>query len=164
MINSSDTFSVSYLYIFIKFKSTLITDKVISHRRWCAPNHRQHDCLCGNLFRLTTKKTSSSERASNMDCVSMSWYHHERWALIGGPGPLFTKRTTFYRKISCREIVCYNDRIALKVDRHFGTTASEVAVKFRSDLKVLNRYIAASRLHEILRDSKAARIIILHSK
>ena len=44
-----------------------------------------------------------------------------------------------------------NDRIALKFDRHLGSDAVEVAVKFQSDWKSLNQNLAASRLHEILR-------------
>ena len=50
-----------------------------------------------------------------------------------------------------REIGCYNDSIALKFDRHLGSTAAEVPVKFQSDWKCLNPNLAASRLHEILR-------------
>ena len=48
-------------------------------------------------------------------------------------------------------IGCYNDCIALKFDRHFGSTATEVPVKFQSDWKSLNPNLAASRLHELLR-------------
>ena len=42
-------------------------------------------------------------------------------------------------------------RIALKFDRHLGSTAAEVPVKFLSDWKSLNPNLAASRLREILR-------------
>ena len=40
---------------------------------------------------------------------------------------------------------CYNDRIALKLDRHLGRAAAEVTVKFKSDWKSLNLNLAASR-------------------
>ena len=42
-------------------------------------------------------------------------------------------------------------RIALKFDRHIGSTAAEVHVKFQSDQTILNTHLAASRLYEILR-------------
>ena len=54
-------------------------------------------------------------------------------------------------KSRSREIGCYNDHIALNFDRHIGSVAAEVPVKFRSDWKNLNPNRAASRIHEILR-------------
>ena len=44
-----------------------------------------------------------------------------------------------------------NCRIALEIDRHIGSTAAEVPVKFQSDRTILNTNLAASRLYEILR-------------
>ena len=48
---------------------------------------------------------------------------------------------TSYRKIS-RSLetasLCYNDRIALKFDRHLDSTAAEMPVKFQSVWKSLN--------------------------
>ena len=49
-----------------------------------------------------------------------------------------------------REIGYYNDRIALKFDRHLGSGAAEVPVKFQSDGTSLNPNLAASRIREIL--------------
>ena len=49
-----------------------------------------------------------------------------------------------------REIGCYKDRIALKFNRHLGSSAAELPVKFQSDGTSLNRNLAASRLREIL--------------
>ena len=49
------------------------------------------------------------------------------------------------------EIGNLNCRIALKFDRHIGSTAAEVPVKFPSDRTILNTNLAASRLYEILR-------------
>ena len=52
-------------------------------------------------------------------------------------GPLFTKRWDVLPphlvKSRSREIGCYNDRIALKFDRHLGSAAVEVPFKFRND-------------------------------
>ena len=42
-------------------------------------------------------------------------------------------------------------RIALTFDRHIGSTAAEVPVKFHSDRTILNTNLAASRLYEVLR-------------
>ena len=39
----------------------------------------------------------------------------------------------------------------MKFDRHIGSTAAEVPVKFRSDRTILDTNLAASRLDEILR-------------
>ena len=50
---------------------------------------------------------------------------------------------------SC-EIGCYNDRIALKLDRHLGGITAEVPVKCQSDWRNLHPNIAASILNEIL--------------
>ena len=49
-----------------------------------------------------------------------------------------------------REIWCYNDCIALKFYRRFGSGAANVPVIFQSDWKSLNSAIAASKLHDIL--------------
>ena len=49
------------------------------------------------------------------------------------------------------EIDTLNFRIALKFDRHIGSTAAEVPVKFESDTTIPNTNLAASRFYEILR-------------
>ena len=51
----------------------------------------------------------------------------------------------------CLEIGNLNYLIDLKFDGHIGSTAAEVTVKFQSDRTILNTNLAASRLHEILR-------------
>ena len=75
--------------------------------------------------------------------------------LWSSSGPLFTKRLGVLPpnlvKSRSREIGCYNDRIALKFDRHLGSTAADLPVNFQSDMKSLNPNLAASRLDEILR-------------
>ena len=71
------------------------------------------------------------------------------------PGPLFNKRTVVLppnlAKSRNRQIIYHNDRIVLKFDRHLGSVAAEVPVKFQSDRKSLNPKLVVSRLHEILR-------------
>ena len=61
--------------------------------------------------------------------------------LFRNPGPVFTKRTDVLPQDLVgswsREIGCYSDRIALKFDRHLGSAAAEVHVKFQSDYKSL---------------------------
>ena len=54
-------------------------------------------------------------------------------------------------KSRSHEIGTLNCCIALKFDRHIGSTAAEVPVKFQSDRTILNTNLAASRLYEILR-------------
>ena len=62
----------------------------------------------------------------------------------------YPKRRLFVRSRS-HKIGTFNCRIALKFDRHIGSTAAEVPVKFQSDRTILNTNLAASRLYEILR-------------
>ena len=52
-------------------------------------------------------------------------------------GPLFASSSNLVKSPNCM-IGCYNDRIALTFDRHFGSTAAEVPVKFQGDWKSLN--------------------------
>ena len=54
-------------------------------------------------------------------------------------------------KSQSREIGCYNDCIALKFDRHLGSAAAEVPVKFQSEWNCKNPNLGAPRLHDILR-------------
>ena len=54
--------------------------------------------------------------------------------------PLFTNRADVlppnFVKSRSREIVCYNDRIALKFDRYLTSDVAEVPIKFQNDWKV----------------------------
>ena len=50
-----------------------------------------------------------------------------------------------------REIGCHNGRIVLEFDRHLGSTAAGMPVRFQSDWKILHLNLTGSRLHEILR-------------
>ena len=48
------------------------------------------------------------------------------------------------------KIGCYNDRFALKFDRHLHSPAAKGFVKYQIDWKSLNANLAASELYEIL--------------
>ena len=65
---------------------------------------------------------------------------------------IFTKRTDVFpydvMKSRSHQIGCYNDRIALKFDRHLGGATAEVPVKFQSNWESLNRM---SRLEHFTR-------------
>ena len=72
-----------------------------------------------------------------------------------GTGETFEGSTTkkkylYVVKSRSREIGTLNCCIALKFDRHIGSTAAKVPVKFQSDRTILNTNLAASRLYEIL--------------
>ena len=81
--------------------------------------------------------------------VSIYLYH------IYTSGPIFTKRTDILQqdlmKSQNHGIGCYNIRIAPTFERHLGSAAAHVPVKFQSNGKIINPNLAASRLHEILR-------------
>ena len=82
------------------------------------------------------------------------WIAGKKPLVKRAPEPLFTKRWDVLPpnlvKTRSREVGCYNDRVALKSDRHLGVNAIEMPVKFLSDRNSLNPNLAASRLHEIL--------------
>ena len=71
------------------------------------------------------------------------------------PGHLFTKRTDALPqdlvKSRSREIRVEIFSIALKFDRHLDSSTAEMPVKFQSDTSIIEPNLAASRLHEILR-------------
>ena len=73
----------------------------------------------------------------------------------GSPGLLLTGRTDVLPpslvNYWSHEIGCYNDRIDLKLDKHLGSAAADVLAKLQNDWKSLNLNLAASSLHEILR-------------
>ena len=67
--------------------------------------------------------------------------------------PLFTKQTDVLPpdliKSRSREIRVKTFSIALKIDRHLGSSASEMLVKFYNDTIIIKSNLAASRLREI---------------
>ena len=65
------------------------------------------------------------------------------------PGPHLNIRKDLVKSRS-HEIGTLNCHITLKFDRHIGSTAAEVPVKFQGDRTILNANLAASRLYEIL--------------
>ena len=87
------------------------------------------------------------------DVLSISF---NRYGSLSDSGPLFTNRTDVLPhdlvKSRSHEIGCYNDRIGMKSDRHLGSAVAEIPFTFQSDRKSLNPKLAASRLHEILRE------------
>ena len=70
----------------------------------------------------------------------------ESWAPSQYPKRRLSVRS---RKVSKPRDWYFN--LALTFDRHIGSTAADVPVKFHSDRKILNTNLAASRLYEILR-------------
>ena len=81
-------------------------------------------------------------------CVN-EWRQDPPW-IQPDPGPDSICDKTSYRKISCNLEVArlVVKIIALKFDRHIGSTAAEAPVKFQSDFKILDANLEASRLHE----------------
>ena len=87
-------------------------------------------------FNLTTN--NSMQRQAQ--CINLGLYSLS--------GKAFTANLVETRS---REIGWYDGRIALKFDRHLGTDATEVPVKFQSDWKRFNPNLTASKFREILR-------------
>ena len=58
-------------------------------------------------------------------------------------------------KSRSREIGCYEDCIAQKFDKHLGSLAADVPIKFQSDWKSLNQNLEALKLRglEVMRPS-----------
>ena len=71
------------------------------------------------------------------------------------PGPLFTKWTDVLRqdlvKPRSREIQVQTFPVSLKFDRRFGSSVTEMPVKFQNGTIIAASNLAASRLHEIWR-------------
>ena len=89
------------------------------------------------LFDLHVLKLGSTWYFIHMHCawgLARAWLAHTHW-----PGPLFTKRTDVLPQVKSRsrDIRVQTFRIALKFDRHLGSTAVETPVKFQSDTVVL---------------------------
>ena len=81
---------------------------------------------------------------------SISRCSRRRYILVAGP--LLSGRTS-YRKISWSlEATRFGFKlfsVALKFDRHLGSGATEMPVKFQSDKIIITSNLAASRLREI---------------
>ena len=71
------------------------------------------------------------------------------------PGHLFTEQTSVLPqdlvKSRGRDIRVWTIPIPLKFDRHIGSSAAEMPIKFQSDTNIITFNLAASILHEILR-------------
>ena len=79
--------------------------------------------------------------------ILMPW-SNKLYSCYSGPSP--SDKTSLVKSRS-REIVCYNDNIALNFDRYVDSAAVEEPVKLQSDWKNLNPNVAVSRLLEVKR-------------
>ena len=113
--------------------------------------HLIYECL--NLFWPTQSQVLWLKYNLNVLLASslrifQSWFRY-------GVGPLYTKRTDVLpqdlaKSRSC-EIRGWTFPTVLKFDRHLGSSAAEVPVKFQSDTIIITSKLAPSRLHEIWR-------------
>ena len=102
---------------------------------------------------VSSKGVSNAELWCCLCCYTEQTRHGTvHWEV---PGPRLNIRKDVFSsdlvKSRSHEIGTLNCRIALKFDRHIGSTAAEVPVKFQNDRTNLNTNLAASRLYEILR-------------
>ena len=106
-----------------------------------------HNVMSRMVYLLFPHRRAHANKADIWSMMMICWCDR--------PEPLFTKRTDVLSqdlvKSRSRKIGCYNDRIVLKSDRHLGSAAAEMTVKFQSDCKYINPNLSASRLYEILR-------------
>ena len=111
-------------------------------------------CLGLNVLMVITPHDSYGKQEIQMRAGYSSGRRLTRTCEAGksnNQGLVSISDRTSYRKISwSREIGSLNYRIAVKFDRHIGSSAAEELVKFQSDHTILNTNFAASRLHEIL--------------
>ena len=63
----------------------------------------------------------------------------------------YPKRRLFVRTRKVSKPRDWYFKLSYRFDRHIGSTAAEVPVKFQSDRTILNTNLVASRLYEILR-------------
>ena len=125
----------------------LLTHICVTLRQWVKCVHGNNPAYLNNLFSQSILK-----------------YYLRYWFRLEQPqfhtlhtasgARLNIRKDVFsYNLVKSRshEIGTINCRIALKFDRHIGSTAAEVPVKFQSDWTILNTNLAASILYEILR-------------
>ena len=93
----------------------------------------------------------------NMDTVILL-----HWTILHSSRLRFTKRWNVlppnFATSRSHEIQCYNDRVALKFDRHLGSSTADMRVKFQSDWKRLTQI---SRLRDFMRfsDKTSVRLV-----
>ena len=97
---------------------------------------------------VTLSVTFSPESGGSINAINAdSWKKHPRF--------LFTKQVDVLPqdlvKSQSRAIRVETFPIALKFDRHLGSNATEMPVKFQSDTVIVISNLGASRHHEILR-------------
>ena len=75
------------------------------------------------------------------------------WGQVFYSGPPFTKRTDVLPQDRVtsrgRDIRVYTFPIAVKFDRHLGSSAAEMPIKFQSDTIITTSNLAALSFHEI---------------
>ena len=116
--------------------------------------------------RNTTRKIANLYIEFNYHFLTLQKKSHYFWTgvykeksmmvtCVAESGHLFTKRTDVLPqdlvKPRGREIHVQTFPITLKFDRHLGSSAAEMPVKFQSNTITLTPYLSASRLHEISR-------------
>ena len=147
-----------------------ITGVTIIHSTVCSgTDQRKHECSTSLAF-VNSPVTGEfpAQRASNakmfpFDGGILRFF----WVCLAWKGILATSQglyslsgKTSYHQISwsleAAIFVCCNDGIALKFDRHLGSSNAGVPIKFQSGSKSLNPNLAATRLNEILRQDICA--------
>ena len=107
------------------------------------------------LFALSEHLPTVDVNPSSCSRTSQATFILLASCMATDPGPRLNIRKDVLSwdlvKSRSREICIKNCSIALKFDRHFGSIAADVPVKFQSDTTILSTNLVASRLHEILR-------------
>ena len=130
--------------LFIKFISDIITYNLSPFLKWNIPcssdlDHTKKVLQMSNLWR-NTWSVVRLDLFTGASAVRLS----RRRRMRPGPQSIHLAERRLTAKSRTREIKCYNDRIALKFDKHLGSSAAEVLVKLQSDWKCLNPILAAS--------------------
>ena len=106
--------------------------------------------ICTTPKRISVLRWHNNGKFAPEILCSSEMGDYDKACIISKTRPLFTKRQDVSPpkpgKHRSRAIGCYNNSIALKFDRHRGSSATKGPVKFQSDWKKLN-----PSLHEISR-------------
>ena len=119
-------------------------------RRWSGESIRNGPVMRGvNVFFVVSMNNPLNKQWS---CYSFetSWCSDDVTVMVVTPGSLFTKRMDVLPQNSKPRDSGYTLPIALKFDRHLGSSAAEMPVKFQRDAIIMTSTLADSRLHEIL--------------
>ena len=121
-----------------------------------------HQWNCNRNFNFSLKKINLSSAnvpaiafsLNMLEILVTSCYSFIRQGRFTDSGPCCTKRRDvlpqYLVKTRSREIIVYIFSIAFQTfDRHLGSCAAEMAVKFQSDTNIITPNRAAARLHKI---------------